>query len=159
VDGLGRRDEVDAFHEKADGYCDEVMGAVDHNLAVALWELTSPAPDWWRVAKSVRLGIRDLEGGGSAVRVLHAQTAFLRDIFGNPFHPVPNDPCWLQWNDGCISQIARAIYGEGDFGRMPVLADALEDAGCSNADILAHLRGPGSHVRGCFVLDLLLGKE
>ena len=53
--------------------------------------------------------------------------------------------------------LARAVYDAGDFSRLPILADALEEAGCADADILGHLRGPGPHVRGCWVLDLLLG--
>ena len=68
------------------------------------------------------------------------------------------DPSWLTWNDGTVPKIAHAIYDNRDFDRMPVLADALEDAGCDNADILNHCRGPNVHVRGCWVVDLLLGK-
>jgi hypothetical protein len=55
--------------------------------------------------------------------------------------------------------LAQAIYEDRAFDRLPVLADALEDAGCTNSDLLGHLRGPGPHARGCWVLDLLLGKE
>jgi hypothetical protein len=51
------------------------------------------------------------------------------------------------------------MYEERDFAGMPILADALEEAGCNNADILAHCREPGVHVRGCWVVDLLLAKE
>jgi hypothetical protein len=54
--------------------------------------------------------------------------------------------------------LAKAIYGEGRFTDVPVLADALEEAGCADAEILTHLRGPGPHVRGCWALDLVLGK-
>jgi hypothetical protein len=82
-----------------------------------------------------------------------------RDVFGNPFRPVIIDSAWLTWNDGTIPKVAQAIYDERAFERMPILADALEDAGCDNADILNHCRQPGVHVRGCWVLDLLLGKE
>ena len=56
-------------------------------------------------------------------------------------------------------KFAQAIYDDRDFDRLPILADALEEAGCTNADILAHCRQPGEHVRGCWVVDLLLGKE
>ena len=56
-------------------------------------------------------------------------------------------------------RIAQAIYDKRAFDRMPILADALEDAGCDNADILAHCRGPNEHVRGCWVVDLILGKQ
>src|SRR2546421_491710 len=58
-----------------------------------------------------------------------------------------------------VEQLARSLYEERRFGDMPVLADALEEAGCQEAAVLEHCRGPGPHVRGCWVLDLLLGKE
>ena len=94
------------------------------------------------------------------------QTARLRDIVGNPFRPVAINPAWLTWNDGTVRGLAEAIYqerelpsGHLDLTRLAVLADALEDAGCDNADILDHCRQPGEHVRGCWVVDLLLGKE
>jgi hypothetical protein len=85
-----------------------------------------------------------------------AQTFLLRDIFGNPFRPVAADPRWLT---STAVALARAIYDDRAFDRLPILADALEDAGCDNADILSHLRGDGPHVRGCWALDLVLGKE
>jgi hypothetical protein len=65
---------------------------------------------------------------------------------------------WLTWNGGTVPRLAQAIYDEEAFDRLPVLADALEDAGCSEPAILSHLRGPGPHVRGCWVVDLLLGR-
>jgi hypothetical protein len=83
----------------------------------------------------------------------------LRDIVGNPFHLALLVHSWLAWNDATIPKIAQAIYDERAFDRMPILADALEDAGCDDADILRHCREPGEHVRGCWVIDLLLGKE
>jgi hypothetical protein len=83
----------------------------------------------------------------------------LRDVFGNPFRIPFVDPAWLEWNDGTVPRLAQVIYDERAFDRMPALADALEDAGCDDADILRHCREPGEHVRGCWVIDLLLGKE
>ena len=86
--------------------------------------------------------------------------AFLRCFFPNPFRPPPAvDPSWLAWNDGTVAKLAAAIYDGRRFADLPILADALEDAGCADAVILAHCRGPGEHVRGCWVVDLLLGKE
>jgi hypothetical protein len=82
-----------------------------------------------------------------------------RDIFGNPFRPVPVDGGWLHWNNGCIPKIAGSIYEERAFDQLPVLADALEDAGCTNQDLLDHCRQPGEHVRGCWVVDLIIGKQ
>ena len=84
-----------------------------------------------------------------------SQAALLRDIFGNPFRPVAFSPSWR--TDTAIS-LARQMYDSRDFGAMPILADALQDAGCDNDDILDHCRGDGPHVRGCWVIDLLLGK-
>jgi hypothetical protein len=90
----------------------------------------------------------------------HAQIKLLWDVFGNPFRPsLPLPPAVLAWNDGAIPKLAQAIYDERAFDRLPLLADALEQAGCHDADILAHCRHPGPHVRGCWVVDLLLGKE
>jgi hypothetical protein len=68
-------------------------------------------------------------------------------------------PEWLTWNDATVPRIAQALREECAFERLPILADALEDAGCDNADILSHCRAPGPHVRGCWVVDLLLGKQ
>jgi hypothetical protein len=83
----------------------------------------------------------------------------LRDMFGNPFRRLPLlDPAWLAWNDAAIPKMARSIYEARTFDRLPLLADALEDAGCADAGLLAHCREPGEHVRGCWVVDLLLGK-
>ncbi len=83
----------------------------------------------------------------------------LREIFGNPFRWKLIDPVWLSLNDGAPRRLAETIYESGTFDLMPILADALEEAGCTDEDILTHLRGPEAHVRGCWALDLLLGKE
>jgi hypothetical protein len=84
------------------------------------------------------------------------QVGFNRDIFGNPFRPVTFNP---EWRTDIATALARQMYESRDFGAMPILADALQDAGCENSDILDHCRGPGPHVRGCWVVDLVLGKE
>ena len=80
----------------------------------------------------------------------------LRDIFGNPFRPVTFSP---QWRTDTVLALAGQMYESRDFGAMPILADALQDAGCDDEDILLHCRGPGPHVRGCWVVDLVLGKS
>jgi hypothetical protein len=79
----------------------------------------------------------------------------VRCVFGNPFRPVTADPRWLT---SSVVTLAQTMYDSRDFTPIPILADALEEAGCDNADVLAHCRGPGPHVRGCWVVDLLLGK-
>jgi hypothetical protein len=88
-------------------------------------------------------------------RAAESQVAFLRDIFGNPFRPITVDPAWLT---STVLALAQGIYDDRAFDRMPILADALQDAGCDNDDILTHCRGTGPHVRGCWVVDLVLGK-
>jgi len=84
------------------------------------------------------------------------QSSLLRDIFGNPFSPVAFDPRWLTTD---VVALARGIYEDRAFDRLPLLADALMDAGCDSDDILSHCRSEGPHVRGCWVVDLVLGKE
>jgi hypothetical protein len=99
------------------------------------------------------------EAGSRAAAALGAaaRVALLRDLFGNPFRPPTLDPDWLAWNGGLVPRLAAAIAEEGRFEDLPILADALEEAGCADAELLGHLRGPGPHVRGCWALDLLLG--
>jgi hypothetical protein len=86
------------------------------------------------------------------------QVILARDIFANPFRPTAIDSGWLQWRNGTILQIAQTIYDEKRFSDLPILADALEDAGCEDQGLLEHCRHSFEHVRGCWVLDLLLGK-
>jgi hypothetical protein len=95
----------------------------------------------------------------------------LRDVVGNPFRPLPPRSrkragnwgkqleSWVAWSAGTIPALAHTIYDDCHFDLLPVLADALEEAGCLDPDILAHCHQLGQHVRGCWVVDLLLGKE
>jgi hypothetical protein len=84
------------------------------------------------------------------------QVHLLRDVFGNPFRPVAPDPAWLTPD---VVALARGIYAEQAFDRMPILADALQDAGCANDEVLKHCRDTSlKHVRGCWPVDLLSGK-
>lgn len=80
----------------------------------------------------------------------------LRDIFGNPFSPIESDPRWRTSN---VVDLAQVIYDERAFEKMPILSDALMDASCDSEEIIAHCRGDGPHVRGCWVVDLLTGRE
>ena len=88
------------------------------------------------------------------------QAAMLRDIIGNPFRPKPAiDPAWRTWNDATVVKLAQRMYDSRDFTAMPILADALEEAGCTSGELLDHCRQPGVHVRGCWVVDLVLGRD
>jgi hypothetical protein len=87
------------------------------------------------------------------------QANLFRHLVGNPFQPASADGSWLRWNDSTVVRLAQGIYDERAFDRLPILADALEEAGCRNADILAHCRQGGEHVRGCWLIDIVLGKD
>jgi hypothetical protein len=107
------------------------------------------------------------ESAGPEEKVV-VQSVLLRDIFGPlPFRPVAVDPAWLTWGDGTVGRLAQAAYeqrslpdGLLDPARLAVLGDALEEAGCGDQEVLTHLREQGRvHVRGCYIVDLLLGKS
>lgn len=83
-----------------------------------------------------------------------ARRSVVTEIYGNPFHQITPDPAWLSWNDGAIVKMAQSIHQEQRFEYLPILADALEEAGCKAKEILNHCREPGDHVRGCWVIDL-----
>jgi hypothetical protein len=114
-------------------------------------------------------GVRELREQHKAAASLDAANALalLRDVLGNPFRPLPYlAPSLLDWNGGLVRKLAQAAYDHRDLpsghlepSRLAVLADALEEAGVSEGGLLDHLRGAGPHVRGCHVLDILLGRE
>src|SRR5262249_20605230 len=110
-------------------------------------------------AANASLGVEMLEQGASSSQPKLQRCDLLREIFGNPFRPASIDPTVLKWNSGTIPKLAQAIYDERRFREVPIVADALEEAGCDNAAILSHCRSGDEHVRGCWVVDLLLGKE
>jgi hypothetical protein len=142
---------------------------------VALSKAVAKASDhegWW-AAEKVRDSVVDFEGDvsetgderdlepseewmASAERSRVRMSDLVRDIFGNPFQPVVFDPSWLT---PTAVTLAESIYRDRAFDRLPILADALEEAGCDHFDVLAHCRGEGTHVRGCWVIDLVLGKK
>lgn len=84
------------------------------------------------------------------------EASILRCVFGNPFRAVSADPSWLT---STVTALAEGIYQDRAFDRLPILADALQDADCDNSDILTHCRSSGPHVRGCWAVDLLTGRK
>jgi hypothetical protein len=108
-------------------------------------------PAAWRQVVAAEARARAAEAAEQAV--------LLRDIAGNPFRPVNVDHSWREWHGGTVARMARAISDERRFDDLPVLADALEEAGCGNPELLRHCRQPGTHVPGCWVVDALLGRE
>jgi hypothetical protein len=113
----------------------------------------------WQAARMMVVSVQEAHGKRTAVDWsgwVAAQTLTLvHCVFGNPFRPCIPESGWLT---DTVVNLAQIIYDERAFDRMPELADALENAGCTQADILEHCRGPGPHVRGCWVIDLLLGR-
>lgn len=98
---------------------------------------------------------RDSAEGSACRRAMTMLADDIRCIFGNPFRPVVFAP---EWRSETVVALAAGIYEERAFDRLPILADALEEAGCDHPDVLTHLRGPGPHARGCWVVDGVLGK-
>ena len=134
-------------------------GAAARAAARAAW-----ASPWEAARAAAAEAVRAVEweagpgaaAAGTAERA--AQCALLRDLVGVPGRRVVADPAWLWWDGGAAFKLARAVYDERRFDRLPELADALAAAGCTDAEILAHCRAGGDHARGCWALDALLGK-
>jgi hypothetical protein len=122
------------------------------------------SPEW--VAARAAFYARDLAvwAGPMTERQLRAveerreQYSLFRDVLSPAADEARRRPILPRRND-TVRKLAPAIYAERSFTDLPILADALEDAGCDDPDMLAHCRGPGAHVRGCWVVDLLLDKE
>jgi hypothetical protein len=92
-------------------------------------------------------------------KVLSSLYQLLHDLIGNPFRPPPRlDASVLAWNDAAVPRVAAAIYEERRFEDLPILADALEEAGCTDAELLGHCRG-GEHARGCWAVDSVLRRS
>jgi hypothetical protein len=133
------------------------------NGAVGLVLPVDPKTDRWRLAAAKAVcyaAVGDPWGAYGYFTELDAreeahQVHVLRDIFGNPFRPVFLNP---DWRTEAVLALAGAMYEDRDFSAMPILADALEDAGCDDPEILHHCRRSDPHQRGCWVLDCLLNK-
>jgi hypothetical protein len=151
-----------AATEVADGHAGLVHR--DHlepyrNVAEALANRSHPR--WYqRQDGSLDYGTDDLNWPESKVRhraeALARMAALLRDIFANPFRPIAVNPSWLTAK---VVRLAQAVYEERAFDNLPTLAEALEEAGCQDREILGHCRLSGEHARGCWVIDLVLGKK
>ncbi len=135
---------------------DVAWGDYPRELWTGFYHLTDPeawsaARTWQWISKS---GLNKLRGNKSVDE--KARLADLtRDIFGNPFRPVVFDPAWRTSD---VTALAQGIYDDHAFDRMPILADALQEAGCDNTDVLTHCRADTVHARGCWVVDGVLGK-
>jgi hypothetical protein len=140
----------------------DVRRAVDkaERLADGAYTLQKGDGDWlllqrnpFHLATQTSNIVATLHGKGLVSR--EEQVALLRDVF-EPFFPGPIEPAWRTAE---VVRLAEGIYEERAYERMPILADALLDAGCADERLLDHCRGEGPHLRGCWVVDLFLGKE
>lgn len=127
----------------------------------AAWAATR-ASAWlsaWDAAWDARMAARDFVTGTDWEQERCWQAGLLHDLFGCPFRPVKLDPNWLVYADSAVVKLAGVIYDEDRFGDLPILADALEEAGCWSTDVLEHCRGRQPHYRGCWVVDAVLGQR
>jgi hypothetical protein len=146
---------------------EEEVGGIWHldALCSAVASDVRPRPDTFRcrfrpewVGRAVAAHVGRGQHRPSAEEYL-AQAALLRCIFGNPVRPASAIAASvLAWNNGTVRKLAAAVHDDCAFDRLPVLADALEDAGCADPEILGHCRSGGEHARGCWVVDQVLGK-
>ena len=167
ADKLTRTAELKAAYADAGG--DALRSS--YNPAGPVVRVNAPTGAYWTAQNAHTLAGQHEDSGKPLGRYDRArsdleekaQTDLMREIFGNPFCLVAFDTVW---RTSAILSIARAAYedhelpsGELDCERLAVLSDALEEAGCDDPTILDHLRGPGPHFRGCWALDLILGKQ
>lgn len=135
--------------------------ATDPNAAAHIYEEVESGKEWLALVDAEKSSDSGSVAYFDALRddwltMKRMQAHLLRDIFGPfLFRPIALDGSWLT---PTATSLAKVTYDARSFDRVPILADALEEAGCTNAEILAHCRGPGPHVRGCWVVDLILGK-
>ncbi len=121
----------------------EVAEAVAYRVVRPLWEQVSRAGMLGYEPEHLKAQDNIEEAWNATNRAeLQQQCHLLRDIFDNPFRPIAVERSWLAWNEQAVPKLARGIYDERAFGRLPALANTLEAAGCTNAEILAHCRGP-----------------
>jgi hypothetical protein len=165
ADGLAGAEELAAAREGADAAAEELLAAHPSEPSAearAAWACSYAADRsiavMARLCASAAVEVSTRAAQSTAAAEREGLCCLIRELFGNPFRLVRADPSWLSWNRGTVAAMAAAIYRGGAFADLPVLADALEEAGCADTSILAHCRGPCDHARGCWVLDLLLGK-
>lgn len=164
------RAALEVAERSADGAASEQERHLARTVAIDYWdclerpwrEAGSPSPQSpslraaWFARGAIGFGVApspqcDVERA--------AQCHFAREILGNNFHFIALDDAWWSWQQGAVRQMAQGIYDGRSFEDMPILGDLLDDAGCASEVILRHCRDPGPHVRGCWILDLLLREK
>lgn len=132
----------------------EVIHEIEVDYLIALSE-SGP----WRSLRDLMYVMMRIETHRSEPSTHGRMQDWVERIVDITFHPHPIPDMQAEWWTSEVVALAESIYAERAFDRLPILADALEDAGCDNEDILSHCRGSGPHVRGCWVVDLVLGKS
>jgi len=167
ADGLANFKELEKADINSMSALDEICMALDYDIRDVLrkapftFHRGAPATIRWACAAAWTAS-DDAERsawtaeGVANVKELAANCDLMRELFGNPLRPVVVDPTW---RTSTVLALAEGIYKERAYDRLPILADALQDEGCDNDDILRHCRQPSEHVRGCWAVDLVLGKS
>lgn len=165
-------------HEgKHDAITDDYLVATNRKIAQAEEAFEAgkklPTGSLWCLNRDIAQASCEAVTASRDPKHLEVLARLLREIFGNPFKPftvnigayymydvhITEWKKWLAWNYAKIPSMARMMYNSQDFSGMPILADALEDAGCCHEGLLVHCREDRKHVRGCWVVDMLLGKD
>jgi hypothetical protein len=149
-----RMDEINPRNDPDLGYQLLEMQAAGQAACAAALLAHHATRDYWAVPRLLSAAMRR---GGPALQIDLAR--LLHELIGNPFREVAIDPAWRTWERGVVVGLAQTIYEEKAFERLPILADALEDAGCAEGALLRHLRQPDGHLRGCWALDAVLGRR
>jgi hypothetical protein len=181
ADGLASRQELDTAEGRAWAAVEAAQPLLTRELTVAygiagttgkVWSWAARAaaeaasPDAGQAVSATASAVEraaiewamELQDPKAVARVAGAavRTDLVRDLFGNPFRPVAFDPFW---RSPAVVGLASSIYEEHTFDQLPLLADALTDAGCADDELLVHCRSAGTHARGCWAVDLALGKS
>jgi hypothetical protein len=156
---MARQAWQDTQVPNADGHCEHTWGSmIAYSVLRAVHHDQLVLEDFFYIGYEWDNTLDEIptpQGGkNSTVQALHL--ALFRDIFPNPFRPVAFAPAWLT---PTVTALAAAIYADRAWDRMPVLAVALEEAGCGDARVLGHCRDYPVHARGCWVVDAILGKS
>jgi hypothetical protein len=152
--GPARRRHVEATPWTEGAYFPLIVAAEEWASRWA--DAASRCVAWQRAYSAGRLDWQGFKRARAAER--RVQASLLRCISGNPFRPAAIDLDWLECPGHAAQQLASTIAATDAFDRLPELADALREAGCDDAELLAHCRGPGPHARGCWAVELLAGE-
>jgi len=139
--------------------CGERLRPADtlaHDAAWAAWRGWAVVAAW-RAAEAVESSCAEPLKAAAWLQERQGQADLVREVFGNPFRGCELPAEWLAWHRGTVRELAGHVYSRRAFHLMPWLGDALLDAGCTDEAVLDHCRQGGSHVAGCWVLDLILG--